>query len=171
MVKYLFTLCLFFVLFTCTDRGEVQTNENNVVIYELNNEMVENEIIRYNDTISEHRKMINVSVWSLNDTTCFEIRNVLNASTIIDRASTFFVNTKIGIITVSYVNPTVFFRATEGVRVSEKQSWDILKNYYPEEYKYYLTGEIYPITTGGCIVWKLKFVGNKYISKSTSIER
>lgn len=169
MVRYLLITCLFFILFACTDKYKAQADKNDIVIYELNNEIVENEIIHYNDSISKH--MINVSLWSLNDTTCFEIRDALNGSDIINKASTFFVNTKIGIVSVSYTNPTVPFRETEGIKVSEKQSWDILKKYYPEEYKSYLKGEVYAITTGGSVVWSLKFINGKYVGKTIFTER
>lgn len=171
MVRYLLITCLFFILFACTDKYKAQVDKNSSVIYELNNEIVENEIIRYNDSISKHKQMINVSVWSLNDTTCFEIRGALNGSDIINKASTFFVNTKTGIVSVSYTNPAVPFRETEGVRVSEKQSWDILKKHYPEEYKSYLGGEVYAITTGGSVVWSLKFINGKYVGKTIFTER
>lgn len=171
MVRYLFITCSLFILFACADKYKAQAEGNNLVIYELNNEIVENEIIRYNDSISKDRHMINVSVWALNDTTCFEIRCALNGSDIINKASTFFVNTEIGIVSVSYTNPTIPFRETEGVKVSEEQSWDILKKYYPEEYKSYLRGEVYAITTGGSVVWSLKFINEKYVGKSIFTER
>lgn len=171
MVRYIFITCLFFILFACTNKYKTQTDENNLIIYELNNEIVENEIIRYNDSISNHTQMINVSVWTLNDTTCFEIRGVLNGSDIINKTSTFFVNTKIGVIAVSYVNPTISFREVNGVRVKEKESWDILKKYYPEEYESYLRGEVYALTTGGGVVWSLKFINEKYIGQKILIER
>jgi hypothetical protein len=171
MVRYLITTCLFFILFACSDKYKTKTDVNNLIIYELNNKLVENEIIRYNDSISKHTKMINLAVWSLSDTICFEIRGVLNGSDIINKTSTFFVNTKIGIIAVSYVNPTIPFSEVDGVRVSEKESWDILKKYYPEEYESYLRKEVYPIITGGGVVWSFKFVSEKYVEKKIFIER
>lgn len=172
MVKFLFRICFFLILFACTtDRYKEQTDENNFIIYELNNEIVESEIIRYNDSISNHKQMINVSVWSLNDTTCFEIRRALNGSDIINKASTFFVKTKIGIVAISYVNPTIPFREIYGVKVAKDELWGILKKYYPDEYEAYLRNEVYPIITGGGIVWNLKFINEKFVEKKVFTER
>lgn len=72
---------------------------------------------------------------------------------------------------MSYVNPTIPFSEVDGVRVSEKESWDILKKYYPEEYESYLRKEVYPIITGGGVVWSFKFVSEKYVEKKIFIER
>lgn len=185
MVRNTLFVAILYILAGCTPNHNKIPKKTNHFLYILSNDIEEKELCNYNDSISNGKKLLHLSVKSLNDTTYYEIREVIRAEYLIENPSTFFVNTKIGIVPVSYINATVMFRSIEGVTMSRKEAWGFLKEYFPKEYQLYLNEEkrsyitndsdIYreeqmPIT-GGCIVWSLKFVNDKYMSKTIIQEK
>ncbi|MGI6073565.1 MAG: hypothetical protein ACOYEA_02840 [Fermentimonas sp.] len=185
MVRNILFVAFLYILAGCTPNHNKIPKRANNFLYILSNDIVERELRNYNDSISNGKKLLHISIKSLNDTTYYEIREVISAGYLIENPSTFFVNTKIGIVPVSYINATVMFRSIEGVTISRKEAWEFLKEYFPKEYELYLKeekrsyitndGDIYieeqiPIT-GGCIVWSLKFINEKYIGKKVFTER
>lgn len=184
MVKKIFFSTLL-ILSGCTYSSKKEQNMPEQHFYVLSNNIVDEEIVKYNTSISKNKKLINLTIRVLNDTTYYEIREVIDGSELISSESTFFVNTRIGLITVRYVNPSIMFKSIKGVRMSEKEAWNIIKRYFPEEYEFYIKREKRSYitdgsdvfieermpTTGGSVVWRLKFINEKYVEKMIFTER
>lgn len=181
MMRYLYILSFFLSFFlivtACTKKesSSESVKEMNVHYY-INNKILEREITQYSDSVKQiNNRMINVNARFVADTAIYEIRYSLSAEAIYSTPSTFFVNTKSGIIAMTYEEPriSVPFAHLYGVGMSEKDAWEILKDYYPEEYQYYLRNDstVYGIPTGGGEVWRLKFKNNEYLGKEIYWER
>jgi hypothetical protein len=172
--KYLLIFCCAMTLFSCTNLSF--KSKKTEVTYVMDNEVLENEIALYMDSVLKNKnKMINIKMRTISDTTCFDIRYCLSAETIIDAPSTYFINTKKGLISITYLKypSSNSFESIEYFKMSIDDAWEILKDYYPEEYQYYLRNDsiVYGIPTGGGEVWRLKFKNNEYLGKEIYWER
>ena len=176
MEKYLYVLFCLFIITGCRNKETSESIEDTGVFYYVNNKILEREITYFLDSVKPNNNyMINVSVLFSADTAIYDIRYCLNAEDIYNTPSTFFVNIKSKVISITYEEPktSIAFAHLNGVRMSEKDAWRILKCYYPEEYTYYLRTDsiVYAITTGGGEVWRLKFKNDEFLGKEVFFER
>jgi len=162
MKKIFLYIFLFIITYSCSN-NEVRKDEReaNLNFYQITNEILLREVEMFLDSVSPTRKFKNtekkimcISVMFFEDTILYTFYYPL--SPYIDK---FYSKVNDNIIAID------FYQARDFI-LSDNLAWEYLKEFFPDEYDYYLENDDFPVPiTGGGTEWKLLFHDGKLIKK------
>ena len=139
-----------------------EDKEANLPFYQITNEILLREIEMFLDSVPPKRgfrnidkKIMRISVHLIKDTTKYTFSYPFNAT----KGAIFFSN-------VNGNTVAIYFYGLKDFELPDSLNWNYNKEFFPDEYSYYLEYDDYPVpATGGGMEWTLLFHKGKLIKK------